>query len=155
MAILLTGGTGAQTSLHIANLCTKANIPFVFASRRGGSDNKDASPAVRFDWTDPSTYPEPFSHVFPNGDTITAVYMVIPRAEQPEKHMMAFIDYAITRGVKRFVLMAGTTATLGSYGPGQVWKHLVEKGVEYAICRPTWFQGNTRHNKSSLIPTHR
>lgn len=142
MAILLTGGTDAQTSVHIASRCTKADIPFLFASRRGASENTNSTLAVRFDWTDPSTYPEPFSHVFPDGETITAVYMIMPRVEQPEKHMNAFVDYAITRGVKRFVLMAGTTAALGGYGAGQVWQHLVERGVEYAICRPTWFQGN-------------
>ncbi|KAM7219477.1 hypothetical protein V8F06_005211 [Rhypophila decipiens] len=145
MAILLTGGTSAQTSVEIAKKCTSSKIPFILASRRGNDGDDDKSlPSVKFDWTDPSTYPNPFSFKFPNSpnEKITAVYMVIPTVQDPEKHMKAFIDYAISQGVKRFVMMAGTTITLGGPGRGKVWQYLVEKGVEYAICRPTWFQEN-------------
>ncbi|KAM7186240.1 hypothetical protein V8F33_011938 [Rhypophila sp. PSN 637] len=143
MAILLTGGTSAQTSVEIAKKCTSSSIPFILASRRGNDGDGDGDkslPSVKFDWTDPSTYPNPFSY---NPDEkITAVYMVIPTVPDAEKHMKAFIDYAISQGVKRFVMMAGTTITLGGPGRGKVWSYLVEKGVEYAICRPTWFQEN-------------
>ncbi|KAK0630881.1 nucleoside-diphosphate-sugar epimerase family protein [Bombardia bombarda] len=146
MAILLTGGAAAETAVRISELCKENGTPFVFASRRGAApDSAPAptdAPTVRFDWTDASTYHAPFAHVFPNGETIKSVYMVMPRVPEPDKPMNAFIDYAIEHGAKRFVLMAGTTATPGGLGPGQVWQHLIEKGVEYAICKPTWFMKN-------------
>ncbi|KHN94883.1 nucleoside-diphosphate-sugar epimerase family protein [Metarhizium album ARSEF 1941] len=151
MAILLTGGAYAKTSQRIATLCRQAKIPFLFASRRGDSvpaaDAKDPTgatdaPAVRFDWTDADSYANPFAHAFPNGDAIRAVYMIMPRVPEPDKYINAFIDYAAARGAKRFVLMAGTSASLGGPGPGKVWQHMVEKGVEWAVCRPTWFMDN-------------
>ncbi|KAK3322753.1 nucleoside-diphosphate-sugar epimerase family protein [Apodospora peruviana] len=142
MAILLTGGTGAQTAVQIASRCAEANIPFLYASRRG-SDDSDAPPAVKFDWTDSSTFAAPFAHIFPGRETITAVYLTSPPGvQEAENPMNAFVDYAITRGVKRFVLMAGTTAEIGRPGPGKVWEHLAQKGVEYAVCRPSWFMEN-------------
>lgn len=145
MAILLTGGTTAQTSLRLAELCQRSNIPFVLASRRGGTTSSATLfPTVNFDFTDPSTYPNPFSSpdILPHGERITTVYMIIPYTSDPEKHMVSFINYAIDcQAVKRFVLMAGTTCSLGGQGSGQVWKHLVDRKVEYAVCRPTWFQG--------------
>ncbi|EFY93694.1 hypothetical protein J3459_017857 [Metarhizium acridum] len=152
MAILLTGGAYAKTSQRIASLCREAKIPFLFASRRGDSPppedtttsgpNGADAPAVRFDWTDGDTYANPFAYSFPTGDVIRAVYMVMPRVPEPDKHINSFIDYAAARGVKRFVLMAGTSASLGGPGPGKVWQHMVEKGVEWAVCRPTWFMDN-------------
>ncbi|KAG7290002.1 hypothetical protein NEMBOFW57_006381 [Staphylotrichum longicolle] len=140
MPILLTGGSGAKTARRIASLCSDAGIPYLFASRRGGSDAE--GPAVRFDWTDQTTYAAPFAHAFPGGDTIHAVYLVMPRVPEPDKPINAFIDYAAERGVKRFVLMAGTSAKMGTPGPGKVWEYMVQKGVEWAVCRPTWFMEN-------------
>ncbi|KAM7183218.1 nucleoside-diphosphate-sugar epimerase [Naviculisporaceae sp. PSN 640] len=146
MAILLTGGTSAQTAVHIAEKCTKSKIPFVLASRRGGDEstpNSHPSESVKFDWTDHSTFPNPFSYTFSDSnEKITSVYIVMPQIPDPDKHVNPFIDYAISKGVRRFVLMAGTSITLGGPGRGQIWQYLVEKGVEYAVCRPTWFQEN-------------
>ncbi|KAF5127344.1 Agroclavine dehydrogenase [Metarhizium anisopliae] len=146
MAILLTGGAYAKTSQRIASLCREAKIPFLFASRRGDATTSDPdgadSPAVRFDWTDADTYANPFAYSFPTGHVIRAVYMVMPPVPEPDQHVNAFIDCAAARGVKRFVLMAGTSAGLGGPGPGKVWQHMIEKGVEWAVCRPTWFMDN-------------
>jgi festuclavine dehydrogenase len=52
-----------------------------------------------------------------------------------------FVTYAAKeKGVKRFVLLTGTTATKD--GPrGDVWRKLDELGVEYSIFRATWFTG--------------
>lgn len=147
MPILLTGGSGAKTARRIASLCSDAGIPYLFASRRGGSDAE--GPAVRFDWTDQTTYAAPFAHAFPGGDTIHAVYLVMPRVPEPDKPINAFIDYAAERGVKRFVLMAGTSAKMGTPGPGKVWEYMVQKGVEWAVCRPTWFMG--KYNGSRML----
>lgn len=150
MAILLTGGAYAKTSQRIASLCREAKIPFLFASRRGDATTSDAdgadSPAVRFDWTDADTYANPFAYSFPTGHVIRAVYMVMPPVPEPDQHVNAFIDYAAARGVKRFVLMAGTSASLGGPGPGKVWQHMMDKGVEWAVCRPTWFMGTYEHS---------
>lgn len=136
MAILLTGGTAARTSLQIAALCRAANVPYVLASR---SSSNPEHVVAKFDWTDPSTYANPFATKL--SEPLTACYMIMPRTAEVDRHMNAFIDYAAEQGVKRFVLCGGTTVTLGGYGPGKVWEHLVNKGLEFAICKPTWFMG--------------
>ncbi|KAJ2904423.1 nucleoside-diphosphate-sugar epimerase family protein [Zalerion maritima] len=143
MAVLLTGGLAAKTSVRIAQFLQEAKIPCLLASRRGDAAASAPNfPAIKFDWVDQTTYASPFAYSFPGGEGIEAVYMIMPRVPQPEKHINAFVDFAAARGVRRFVLMAGTTASLGGPGPGQVWKHMVEKGVEWCVCRPTWFMEN-------------
>ncbi len=54
--------------------------------------------------------------------------------------MKQFIDLAIQKGVKRFVLLSASVADLGD-GPSmaKVSKYITERGVEYAILKPTWF----------------
>lgn len=140
MAFLLTGGTAAQTSREIAHSCEAAKIPYLFASRSSSLSSTNP-PCARFDWTDPSTYSNCFSYEFSGGEKLTAVYMIMPRVPELDKHMNAFIDYASNHGIKRFVLMAGTTTVLGGPGPGKVWEHLSDKGLDFAICKPTWFMG--------------
>ncbi|KAK0718477.1 nucleoside-diphosphate-sugar epimerase family protein, partial [Lasiosphaeria miniovina] len=143
MAILLTGGANAQTARRIASLCDEAKIPYLFASRSAPASGSSNPPQVKFDWTDASTYENPFQYSFPGGESIRAVYMIMPRVPQPEKHINAFIDVAVARGAKRFVFMAGTTvAKPTSEGPANVWQHMLDKGVEWAVCRPTWFMDN-------------
>ncbi|KAK3368607.1 nucleoside-diphosphate-sugar epimerase family protein [Podospora didyma] len=143
MAVLLTGGAGAKTAQRIASLCDEVKIPYLYASRSAPeSPSASNPPAVRFDWVKQETWGAPFEYAFPGGETIRAVYIIMPRVPEPEKHINAFIDFAVTKGAKRFVLMAGTTAQKGREGPGKVWEHMVEKGVEWAVCRPTWFMEN-------------
>jgi uncharacterized protein YbjT (DUF2867 family) len=145
MAILLTGGLG-KTSKRVANLLQEANIPFLLASRRGPDAAPPGMPAVKFDWLDKGTWSAPFNYEFPIDEKIEAAYIMSPVVADPETSMNAFIDYAVKEhGVKRFVLVAGSTAEPGKAGAGNVWQHFLDTGVEYCVLRPTWFMGSCFH----------
>lgn len=56
--------------------------------------------------------------------------------------MTAFIDHAFKKhGVKRFVLLGGSSVEKGGRLVGKVWQHLVDIGAEYCVLRATWFMG--------------
>lgn len=141
MAFFLTGGTG-KTSRHLATFLQDAKLPFVIGSRRGAAAAPSGSEAVKFDWLDESTFKNPFEHKFPHGEKITAVYLVAPEAEEGVVFMNKFIDYSIKEhGVKRFVLLGGSTTQPGGWYVGKVWQHILDVGVDYAVLRPSWFMG--------------
>lgn len=141
MAILLTGGTG-KTSLRVARLLQDANIPFLLASRRGEAAAPPGMAATKFDWLDSSSWEGPFQHEFRGGETISTIYMMNPIVDNPETSMNAFVDYAREKqGVKRFVLIAGSSAEPGRPGVGKVWQHFLDTGVDYCVLRPSWFMG--------------
>ena len=141
MAILLTGGTG-KTSKPLAGFLQDAKIPFVLASRKAASAAPSGMPAIKFDWLDSSTYENPFNHKFPNGESISAIYVVAPEIENPIPPMQAFIDLAVQKhGVRRIVVLTGSTAEPGDPYIGKLWQHLIDLGVEYCVLRATWFMG--------------
>ena len=134
MTILLTGGTG-KTSTRIASLLHPHNIPFLLASRSAPTSASTPYQHVRFDWTDRTTWANVFTR------PIEAVYMMEPQVAQPWIPMISFLDFAISKAVKRFVLCAGTTAEQGKDGMGRVWDAFVERRVEFCVLRPSWFMG--------------
>ncbi|KAL9620463.1 MAG: hypothetical protein Q9160_005048 [Pyrenula sp. 1 TL-2023] len=138
MAILLTGGTG-KTSQEIAALLQNAKVPFVSASRKGAGKGSSQGSWVKFDFIDANTFENPFKHEFPGGQSISAIYLITPEAPDPVPLMNSFIDFAIQKGVQRFVLLTGSTAEPNSPSVGQVWNHLIELRVEYCILRASWF----------------
>ena len=98
--------------------------------------------ATKFDWLDSSTFENPFQNKFLDGESISAVYLISPAVPDPVPSMTAFIDLAVEKhGVKRFVLLSGSTAEKGGAHVGKVWQHLVDIGVEYCVLRATWFMG--------------
>ena len=156
MAVLVNGGLGARSSVGVARLLLDAGIPFVLASRRGagGAAHKNAvaetMPAVRFDWLDKSTWDAPFEYQQKQqqqqpakalgGDV--AVFSAVYIVTVPDPEIVnAFVDFAAARGVRRFVLAAGTPTVKGDPGHGGVWAHLDARGLEYCVMRPTWFMG--------------
>ncbi|KAF4565701.1 hypothetical protein EYR36_002279 [Pleurotus pulmonarius] len=142
MAILVTGA-GGKTSKAVIPQLQDAGIPFIVGSTRGASASSPGIDAVKFDWTDKSTYPIPFQHEFPNGEKITAVYIVPGPVAEPSPAINAFVDYAMKeQGVKRFVMCAGETLKKGGPFVGEVWSHFEEVGAEYMVLRPTWFLEN-------------
>jgi festuclavine dehydrogenase len=135
MTILLTGGTG-KTSLHLASLLKSTSTPFLLASR--SSQNAHPSyPHVKFDWLDPLTFAHPFQHK----QRITAIYLIAPNSQDCAGLMNSFIDLAMEKGVRRFVMLTGSSSECGASGVGMVWKYLVEKEVEWCVLRATWFMG--------------
>jgi festuclavine dehydrogenase len=136
MAILLTGGTG-KTSTRMVPLLQSANIPYLLASRKATGPN-----TTKFDWLEPTTWENPFDHKFPNGENISAIYLVSPGIADPAPPMNAFIDFAVEKyGVKRFVLLSGSSAEKGGPHVGKVWEYLTERGLEWCVLRATWFMG--------------
>jgi len=134
MAILLTGGTG-KTSSRIAPLLVKQGFPVILASRSGTAPKGFSG--CRFDWLDEKTFGNPFE----SESNITALYMVAPVAFDLLAAMKPFTEYAINKGVKRFVLLTSSTTPSGGPAHGKVHEYLVERGVDYAVLRPTWFMG--------------
>lgn len=142
MAILLTGGTG-KTSIRLARMLQDSKIPFLLASRSASVVAPPGMPATKFDWLDPSTFANPFQHAFPNGEKISAIYLIAPEVSDPAPAMNALVDLAVEKhGVKRFVLLTGTSVEEMGYYTGPVWQHFEDIGVEYCVLRPTWFMEN-------------
>lgn len=98
--------------------------------------------AAKFDWLDSSTFENPFQHKSLDGESVAAVYVIAPEVADPVPAMTAFVDHAVQRhGVKRFVLLTGSTVEQGGYNVGILWQHLVDIGVEFCVLRATWFMG--------------
>ncbi|GAQ12175.1 festuclavine dehydrogenase [Aspergillus lentulus] len=142
MAILLTGGSG-KTSIRVARFLQNDNIPFLLASRRGQSAAPPDMPAVKFDWLDKDTWQIPFDYKFVNDQVISAIYLMEPQAPEPWKPLNEFINYALEEhGVRRFVLVAGSSAECGKPGMGMVWQHFLDRQVDWCVLRPSWFMEN-------------
>jgi len=141
MKVLLTGGTG-KTALRIAALLHSAEVPFLVTSRSG----KFPAPyeGILFDWLDESTYDAPF-----NGTGIDRVYLVAPPVLDMFGPMKKFIDLAVSKGVKRLVLLSGSLL-LDENNPlamDLVHKYIIGLGIDYCVLRPTWFMENFSEEK--------
>ena len=101
MSILVTGGSG-KTSLILCRMLEQAKIPFWATSRKGQAGVPQGIRAVKFDWYDQETFKPALEQ-----DNFSAAYLVAPYNPKPIEQMASFIDQAIAKGVKRFVLCAG------------------------------------------------
>jgi len=135
MTILITGGTG-KTGGCLARLLSGAGLPFLIATRTGKAP--EPFRAVKFDWFDSTTFENPF-----NADpSIDRIYLVLPPAHMHTLPVVGpFIDLAISKGVKRIVLLTALQSDPGSPSFGKVHSYLAEKGIEYVVLRPSWFMG--------------
>ncbi|KAF8970131.1 hypothetical protein BDZ97DRAFT_127007 [Flammula alnicola] len=139
MTTLITGGTG-KTGLALAKLLHAANRPVLLASRAGKAP--EPFKAVKFDWLDKTTYENPV-----NADPkIDRVYMLVPAIFDMLSYVGPFIDLAVSKGVKRFVLLSASQVEPGDDALGKVHQHLLDIGVDYTVLRPTWFQQNFGKN---------
>ncbi|KAJ7197686.1 hypothetical protein C8J57DRAFT_1637159 [Mycena rebaudengoi] len=135
MTILITGATG-KSAAPLARLLLQANKSVVLATRSGQVPAPFRGAA--FDWLDASTYNNPFE-VDPE---IDRAYLIAPLTLDPLPPMKAFIDFAIEKGVKRFVFMSAGLIEKGGPEKGQVHQYLASLKVEYCALRPTWFFEN-------------
>ena len=93
---------------------------------------------MKFHWDDPTTHETLFSA----NTGIDRVYLIGPEADMDiSSTMKPFIELAMTKGVKRFVMLTATTTPTGPSGMEEMHKYLANRGVEYCILRPTWFIG--------------
>ncbi|KAH0287494.1 NAD(P)-binding protein [Aureobasidium namibiae CBS 147.97] len=151
MTILLTGGTG-KTSLRLASFLHSASIPVLLTSRRGPSASS-FYPTVQFDWNDSSTWSNPFS----TASDISAIYLLSGELSDPAPIINAFIDLAMSKGVKRFVVCSGSSCEYGGPFHGKIWQNLDESKLEYAVLRPSWFMENlseSGHGHFETITSH-
>ena len=143
MTTLVTGGTG-KTGLPLARLLLNSNQPFLLASRSGSAPEPFTGKGVRFDFFDKGTYENPFKA----DSNIDRAYIVNPVMDDPYEPVTAFIDFAKSKGVKRFVLLLGTPFTKVHTSHGRIWGHLENLGVEYTVLNATYFTGT--HFSSSI-----
>ncbi|CAA7268330.1 unnamed protein product [Cyclocybe aegerita] len=114
MTTLVTSGTG-KTGIRLARLVHTAGHRVLPTSRTGVAHPFNV---VTFDWTDPTTFENPFKA----DSNIDKVYLVAP----------VVLD---ALPVREPVLQ-------GSVYVGKVHEYLAEHGIEYGVLRPTWFIEN-------------
>jgi uncharacterized protein YbjT (DUF2867 family) len=153
MTILVTGGTG-RTGGAVAKLLQEAGVPFLILTRSGAAPAPYEKSSARFDFEDASTYEIPINKANENKSPVKAVFLVISMMYSDEAHkpVMEFVDFARSKGVKRFVLLSSTVYDPPTRICGAVHQHLMDcgDGVEYAIIRPTWFM--VRHPQLPFLP---
>ena len=133
MTVLVTGGRG-QTGLILSRLLKDANQSVLICSRN--STAPSLYKVVKFDWFDEKTFENPFK-TDPN---IDRVYLIVPSVIGQLSTVKPFIDLAISKGVKKFVLLTASQAEIGSpVLMGQVHEYLLNIKVDYTVLRPTWF----------------
>lgn len=136
-SILLTGGTG-KISSRITPLLASNGDTVLVASRSGKCPSLPNTIGVKFDWFDPATYTNPFSH-----SQVNTIFLIAPPIMDCLPPMKGFIDLAVQKGVKRLVLLSGSLLEVGD-GPmmAQVSKYISLLGVEWTVLRPSWFMEN-------------
>lgn len=139
MTILLTGGTG-KTGSRLARLLKNANHPFLIATRSPEKlPELYQGQGVKFDWNDPATYENPFKA----DANIDRVYLIGASAVDMLTPMKPWIDLAVSKGVKRIVVLSATICSYGGPSVGAIHKYVAELGIDYCVLRPTWFFGTS------------
>jgi festuclavine dehydrogenase len=152
-SVLLTGGT-SRTSLRLAKLLAAQNVPVIIASPSHSKSTAVPAPfkGVKFDFTDPSTYDNPFnvdtasgsprsprSPMGTDGDSrvksniIDRVYLVAP----PNIDMLPFVGFAMRKGVKRFVVLSTMVNEAGGETHKKLRQFLGRGEVEWCVLRPS------------------
>ncbi|KAJ7491745.1 hypothetical protein B0H11DRAFT_2277707 [Mycena galericulata] len=107
---------------------------------------------TRFDWLDASTYRLPFDAA--TEGPIDRVYLIAPAGVTDPGAMKPFIDFALAKGVKRFVLMSAALLEKGGPALGQIHEYLSTLNVEFCVLRPSWFFDNFAHQFAPRIKSH-
>ena len=153
-SILVLGGTG-KIGKRIADQLASAAIPTLVASRSGEAPQNKWLTGVKFDWFDQSTWEAPWKAA--GEHSVRAVYIIAPPILDSAPIMIQFVDFALSRGTRRFVLQSGTPLEAGDgWGMGQLHAYVRRLGNEgradWAALRPTWFMGIVLPHRS---PTSR
>ena len=124
--VLVTGGTG-KTGRRVAEQLSAAGVAVRIASRGGPQP---------FDWLSPDTWASVL-------EGVSAIYLVPPPgAGDVSASMTAFLQAAMARGARRFVLLSGSPMPEGGPGVGQTHQWLRANAADWAVMRPSWFMQN-------------
>ncbi|MFE4709363.1 ergot alkaloid biosynthesis protein [Paenibacillus sp. NPDC056722] len=132
--ILITGGRG-KTGTRIAERLEQQGYSYTTTLRNAQLITNPEN-EVHFDWYDSSTF-------LPVLKDIERVYLVAPIGDpEPIKVMKPFIELALEKGVRRFVLLS--SASISENGPvfGPVHQLLKELAPEWTVLRPSYFMQN-------------
>ncbi len=141
--ILILGGTG-KIGRRIADQLASAAVPALVASRSGDAPSNKWLTGVKFDWFDRATWENPWKAA--GEHTVRAVHIIAPPIVDSAPVMIEFVNLALTKGTRRFVLQSGTPLEAGDeWGMGQLHAYVRRLGNEgkadWAALRPTWFMG--------------
>jgi len=146
MTILITGSTG-QTGSRLASILHAAGQPIVVASRSGVvpsslTDTQNVH-AVKFDWLDSTTFLNPFTTLPSSFPPIDRVYLLtaVRGVDDLLSVTKPFIDLAVTKGVKRFVLLSATTFEKG--GPVGLWVNIFLPSSCFPLIAEVFFLQKT------------
>ncbi|KAF9041421.1 hypothetical protein BJ165DRAFT_1391823 [Panaeolus papilionaceus] len=135
MTSLIIGGTG-NTGLPLAKLLHGAGHSVLVTSRSGKAP--EPLKAVAFDWTDPSTFENPFKA----DPLIDRLYFIPPNAQDSLAIVKLFVEKAIAHNVKKFVMLATSLTTPGGAFGGDIYQYFLDSPLDYVILRPNWFMQN-------------
>ncbi|RXW20213.1 hypothetical protein EST38_g5628 [Candolleomyces aberdarensis] len=155
MTTFITGGA-SQIGLGLARRLHQADRSILFGSRAGRGT--DGFAWVPFDWDDAST----FENAFKRQDIkpVESVYILPAVAIDPLPKVAPFIDLAIEKGVKRFVVISAADCPKGGPEMGAVHGYLEKvvlkkRGlIDYVALRPTWFTDNLSREQYTHIKEH-
>ncbi|WP_390913853.1 ergot alkaloid biosynthesis protein [Pseudosulfitobacter sp. SM2401] len=128
--ILVTGGTGT-TGRRVSAQLSARGLRYRVATRSPKAENE-----IRFDWVDETTWAAALKGA-------PSIYLVAPSGiAEPLPVMIPFMELAIRRGVKRFVLLSASSLDAGGPMMGMVHAWLRDHAPEWVVLRPTWFMQN-------------
>lgn len=124
--VLVTGATG-KTGRSLVSLLKEAGAPHRAASRSGEPP---------FDWARPETWDAAL-------EGARSIYLVAPAAvDDASSRMAAFLQSAMRKGARRFVLLSMASLPAGGPGPGQAHQWLKDNSEDWAVLCPTAFMQN-------------
>ncbi|OIW26167.1 NAD(P)-binding protein [Coniochaeta ligniaria NRRL 30616] len=142
--ILVLGGTSI-VGKRVADQLASAAVPALVASLSGKAASSKWLTGVTFDWFDRATWENPWKAA--GEHAVRAVYIIAPPIVDSAPIMEEFVNLALTKGTRRFVLQSATTSESNAdWGMGQLHAYvrtLGNKGkADWAALRPTWFMEN-------------
>ena len=136
--ILVTGATGTVGS-EVTRALAHAGAE-VRVGVRDPSRAPEGTKPVRFDWTDPSSFPEAFAGV-------DRAFLLLPFVEDMNATLPAALDAAKEAGVAFLLKMSAVGAAPDAklalarqHAAGEAM--VAESGIPYAVIQPTFFQDN-------------